>query len=243
MIKRKTKPRRKIIANKTGRDCPRCGHPLVKRVNGKTREKFIGCSNFPNCNYIQAKTIIDYACESLGVEWRPNIQKEVVWLLDDIVRKKLGSRDEVEYMLGAAYYLDHLYGNHNNEDGIELYKTEIECNGKMYDGMAFLEPFVYWGGGIAPSAMAFVPQVGFGEKLHHDFGVFFSGDHAATSKDWDLDFAVEIDIHPHHEYNAGMDKFRDSLVKYPVLRLHPSRDEPLKWFRKAMSLFSRNYED
>ncbi|NPV77867.1 MAG: hypothetical protein HPY59_16020 [Anaerolineae bacterium] len=109
--------------------------------------------------------------------------------------------------------------------------------------MAFLDPFAYWGGGIAPSAMAFVPQVGFEKKPHHDFGIFFSREHAATYKDWDLDFAIEIDIHPHHKYNAGMDKFRDSLVKYSVLRLHPSRDEPLKWFRKVMSLFSRSYGD
>ena len=242
MMKRNIKSRRKIIANRVGRDCPRCGHPLVKRVNGMTQEKFIGCSNFPKCNYIQAKTVVDYACESLGVEWRPNIQEEIIYLLDDIVRRKLGSRDEVEYILGAAYYLDHLYETYDNENGIKLYKTEIQYGEMKYDGIGFLEPFDYWGGGIAPSAMAFVPQVGFGQKLHHDFGIFFSGDHSASSTDWYLDYAVEIDIHPHHQIDPGMDKFRDSLVNYPVLRLNPSTDEPLKWFRKVMSLFANLYE-
>src|SRR5687768_4607434 len=134
------KNRRKIIANQIGRDCPRCGHPLVKRVNGKTGEKFIGCSNYPKCNYIHAKNIVDYACESLGVEWRPNIQKEVIYLLDDIVWKKLGSRDEVQYMLGAAYYLDHLFDIYDDENGIELYKTEIQYGETKYGGIGFLKP-------------------------------------------------------------------------------------------------------
>jgi hypothetical protein len=43
---------------------------------------------------------------------------------------------------------------------------------------------------------------------------------------------VEIDYHPSHEWNPGVDKFRDSLVKYKVLRIQPE-DEPLKWFLKA----------
>jgi len=38
-------------AEKTGEDCPECGHPLVIR-KGKFGS-FIACSNFPNCRYIK----------------------------------------------------------------------------------------------------------------------------------------------------------------------------------------------
>ena len=38
-------------AEKTGEDCPECGHPLVVR-KGKYGE-FVACSNFPNCKYIK----------------------------------------------------------------------------------------------------------------------------------------------------------------------------------------------
>jgi DNA topoisomerase-1 len=39
------------------RKCPRpeCGKPLVKRYSPKTRNFFIGCSGYPNCNYIDAQ--------------------------------------------------------------------------------------------------------------------------------------------------------------------------------------------
>ena len=38
-------------AEKTGEDCPECGHPLVIR-KGKFGS-FIACSNFPKCKYIK----------------------------------------------------------------------------------------------------------------------------------------------------------------------------------------------
>lgn len=38
---------------KTGEDCPECGHPLVIR-KGKYGE-FVACSNFPSCKYIKAE--------------------------------------------------------------------------------------------------------------------------------------------------------------------------------------------
>ena len=38
-------------AEKTGEDCPNCGHPLVIR-KGKYG-KFVACSNFPECKYIK----------------------------------------------------------------------------------------------------------------------------------------------------------------------------------------------
>ena len=43
----------KKAAEKTGEDCPECGHPLVIK-KGKYGE-FIACSNFPTCKYIKAK--------------------------------------------------------------------------------------------------------------------------------------------------------------------------------------------
>lgn len=41
-------------AEKTGEDCPNCGHPLVLR-KGKYGE-FVACSNFPACKYIKGGT-------------------------------------------------------------------------------------------------------------------------------------------------------------------------------------------
>ena len=41
-------------AEKTGEDCPNCGHPLVVR-KGKFGE-FVACSNFPACKYIKGGT-------------------------------------------------------------------------------------------------------------------------------------------------------------------------------------------
>ena len=41
-------------AEKTGEDCPNCGHPLVVR-KGKFGE-FVACSNFPTCKYIKGGT-------------------------------------------------------------------------------------------------------------------------------------------------------------------------------------------
>lgn len=40
-------------AEKTGEDCPLCGHPLVKR-KGKFGE-FVACSNYPECKYIKTE--------------------------------------------------------------------------------------------------------------------------------------------------------------------------------------------
>lgn len=37
------------------RNCPRtnCGHPLIKRFSSKTKRFFIGCSAFPDCDYME----------------------------------------------------------------------------------------------------------------------------------------------------------------------------------------------
>ena len=46
--KRKTKKLEYI-----GKNCPECGKPLVKRVNGDSNRSFIGCSGFPKCRYTE----------------------------------------------------------------------------------------------------------------------------------------------------------------------------------------------
>ena len=43
----------KVVEDKVGRNCPKCGKPLVYRYNKRTREKFIGCSGFPKCKYVE----------------------------------------------------------------------------------------------------------------------------------------------------------------------------------------------
>lgn len=35
------------------RKCPQCGSPLVERYSAKMHKKFVGCSNFPACKYIE----------------------------------------------------------------------------------------------------------------------------------------------------------------------------------------------
>ncbi len=38
--------------------CPDCGKDLIVRENRKTKELFIGCTGYPNCDYSQS--IDDY---------------------------------------------------------------------------------------------------------------------------------------------------------------------------------------
>ncbi len=211
--------------------CPRCGKKLVERTNNSTQEKFVGCSGFPKCKYIEYKTVVDYACETLGVTWRPNIDNDVISLLE----KKCQSRDEREYLIGVAYYLDHHCNDYNGK-GINLSKVKVEYKCRIFDGIGFIEPFVYWGGDESPSAMSFVPQLPFGEKYHHDFGIFYAPEHSFTPQDWWLAIAVEIDIHPSHEMHPDEDHYRDSLVDYIVLRIN-QEDKPLTWFKKVRSIW------
>lgn len=46
------------ISLKVGRNCPRCNAPLVYRFAKKSRRKFIGCSNYPKCNYIEFLDVV-----------------------------------------------------------------------------------------------------------------------------------------------------------------------------------------
>lgn len=43
----------KVQDEPVGRDCPKCGLPLVYKRAKKGGSKFIGCSGFPNCNHIE----------------------------------------------------------------------------------------------------------------------------------------------------------------------------------------------
>jgi len=45
---RKSRTRKRV-----GQTCPRCGKTLVQRINGRTKQKFIGCSGFPGCKFSQ----------------------------------------------------------------------------------------------------------------------------------------------------------------------------------------------
>jgi DNA topoisomerase-1 len=36
-----------------GRNCPKCGAPLIFRNSKKTGIQFIGCSTFPKCKYVE----------------------------------------------------------------------------------------------------------------------------------------------------------------------------------------------
>ena len=45
--------RAKVVSDEVGRKCPKCGKPLVYRYNKKTHAKFIGCSGFPKCKYVE----------------------------------------------------------------------------------------------------------------------------------------------------------------------------------------------
>lgn len=57
----------KIPPKEVGRNCPKCGAPLVLR-KGKYGE-FVGCSNYPKCNYIekqQPEVIPDKVCPKCG---------------------------------------------------------------------------------------------------------------------------------------------------------------------------------
>ena len=43
----------KIEAEKVGRNCPNCGKELLYRITKRTGQKFIGCSGFPECKYVE----------------------------------------------------------------------------------------------------------------------------------------------------------------------------------------------
>ncbi len=224
--------------NYAGGSCPKCGKSLVRRTNHKTNHQFVGCYDYKGCGYVvhEQKTRETYVVEdSFPNGWKPNCNRDVYKLFE-----KCYSRPEIRYLFGAAYYLDISCGY--IKDGVSLTATTIVYNGKKCDAVQFGEPFFYWGGGVAPSAMAFVPQLEFSNDKHHDFGIFYADDHAVSEEGWYLGMAVEIDYHPSHEYQSYKDRYRDSLVNYRVLRLKPEKDGHLNWFTYVKSLYSSKCE-
>ncbi len=44
----------KMLSIPAGKDCPKCGEPLIVRRNKKDNTKFFGCSNFPECVHTES---------------------------------------------------------------------------------------------------------------------------------------------------------------------------------------------
>jgi len=43
-----------MLSIPAGKDCPKCGEPLIVRRNKKDNTKFFGCSNFPECVHTES---------------------------------------------------------------------------------------------------------------------------------------------------------------------------------------------
>lgn len=228
MIKKKTKSKRyeQIIEDK----CPECGHKLAIWLNRTKGNKFIGCSTFPDCKYSEGKTLIDFIKEGLEIPltWRPKKSASI-----EAVMYRCQSRAEKQYLLGAVYYI-----NTNDFDYAPVNYKNIK-----YFGLTFSSVYGNLNmGGYTPTSLAIVPQVHFGNKSHHDFGIFCSGEKFPSENDWQLELAVEIDYYPSHEWNSSVDEYRDSLVTYRVLRLKKG-DNPLKWFQRVEGIYNTNVEN
>ena len=213
----------------TIRYCPKCGKKLVLRKNSKTKETFWGCKGYPKCKFTHLKGVVDFVCEDyLKVDWYPNITYEASLILE-----LCQSKVEMAYLLGAAYCIDD-QDICKIDNQMLICKTTIQFESIEYPALVFYDPFRYWDGAVIPSAIAFVPQLCFAHKLHHDFGVFFSLERFGRGEKWHLHIAVEVDAHPAHWFDPGPDAFRDSLSPYKVLRLVPDTHDPLTWFKHVL---------
>jgi ssDNA-binding Zn-finger/Zn-ribbon topoisomerase 1 len=221
--------------NVIGKKCHLCGGTLELWVNYEKKDQFIGCTNFPACRYKKSKTLIDHICISHNLEWRPNIDTKVEDYMEKVKISSHGSRNEIEYLVGAAYFLDNKIKYINISSGISLYSTSIFYNDCNYQAIGFLEPYKYWDGEYAPSSLAFVPQFPFAHKYHHDYGVFSSPNRCVSPYEWIFACAIEIDIHPSHIMHPQRDRYRDSLIQYPVIRLTKT-DNPFTWVPKLFSI-------
>lgn len=56
-----------------GRDCPNCSSKLIYRYSFKGKNKFIGCSNYPNCKYLEPLEKPKYLDEKC-----PNCNKQLI---------------------------------------------------------------------------------------------------------------------------------------------------------------------
>ena len=230
----KSKPYICILDDK----CPMCGHKLAIWARRSDNKQFVGCSKYPVCKYAEQKTLIDFIRDDLNIPltWRPGKSVAI-----ENVLQICQSRTEKQYLLGAIYFIDSTKENISAETDIS--DGKIFYQNEYYHGLIINRMYERWKmGGYSPTSLAIVPQIGFGENLHHDFGIFCSSQKYPSNTDWYLECAVEIDYHPSHLWNPGADKYRDSLVNYNVLRI--TRDEsPLKWFRLFEGLYNHNAEE
>lgn len=223
MVKKKTK--RKAYQRLVNEDCPLCGKSLSVWVMHATKEEFLGCSRFPACKYTVKKSDIDFARQELDVpiDWFRDKDKELYGVF-----LKCQSSKEKLYLLGAIFYL--------NTDNFQ--SNRVMYRGRPYYGLVFNRVYgCLKEGGSSPTSLAIVPQVEFGEKYHHDFGIFFSDEKYPTEDNWWLGLGVEVDFHPKHELIPCIDKYRDSLVNYKVLRLKEA-DEPKNWFTHVEHIYN-----
>ncbi|MFZ9704105.1 MAG: topoisomerase DNA-binding C4 zinc finger domain-containing protein, partial [Bacilli bacterium] len=44
---------KKPVAEPIGKDCPKCGKPLIKRFAKRGGRPFVGCSGFPTCRHLE----------------------------------------------------------------------------------------------------------------------------------------------------------------------------------------------
>lgn len=207
--------------------CP-SGHRLAIWSKKSDGQKFIGCSEFPKCKFTESKSLFDYIRDDIKIPLTWRIKKsasieEVMYLCQ--------SRIERQYLLGAIYFI--------GTDDFDY--TSIDYKNSSYYGLSF--PSVFRSldfDEYSPTSLAIVPQVKFGEKLHHDFGIFTSDEKLPKSNEWHFGIAVEIDYHPSHEWNPGIDNFRDTIVSYKVLRIL-REDSPLIWFKKVKNAISKTF--
>ena len=229
MVKKKS-PKRKSYLQLIEDRCPRCRRKLAVWRRHSDYTKFIGCSDFPDCKYAKSRTEVDFVREDLDIpiEWRTNIDNKLLGIFSECQSSK-----EKLYLLGAIYYLDTDDFNYGR----------IKYKHTIYYGLVFNQVYYYLKmGGYSPTSLAIVSQAEFGTNYHHDFGIFLSGKNYPTENDWWLELAAEVDYHPDHELKPNKNKYRDSIVKYKVLRLKKGND-PKNWFRSVESIINSNVED
>lgn len=170
----------------------------------------------------------------LEVDWTPSLTQDAIRVLD-----KCDSLLEAMYLFGAIYFLECICkraGYMSVGDWPGNTRTVVH-RGKYLEGIAFQEMWPLWideiGDDCGPQSILFVPQIEFGDNYHHDFGIFYGDKYCQTDK-WQLRYAVEIDGYVIHKKRREIDKYRDSLVDYQVVRLLEEIHNPLKWFRSIM---------
>lgn len=162
---------------------------------------------------------IRYICQHMmGVNWLPSYDRDVLRILG-----QCQSKLEIMYFLGIPYYLSRNLGS---PEYPHLWVTEHEG----VKGIFVEEPFAggRWGNGF--SALLVIPQYQSPNKLiHHDFGLFISGDNGGGN--WDLYAAVEIEGYGVHRDRRKQDDSRYKGLPYKVIRVFEETTNPLDWYQ------------